>query len=147
MRSLVQRVSQASVTVDGQVVGAIGHGMLVLVGVEVGDTPVDVARHVAKLTKLRIFEDTAGKMNLDIAQAQGGFLVVSQFTLAGDCRKGNRPGFDRAMPPQDAKRLYDDYVAQLRETSGCPVDTGVFGAHMDVRLANDGPVTLLLENL
>jgi D-tyrosyl-tRNA(Tyr) deacylase len=96
MRSLVQRVSQASVTVDGQVVGAIGHGMRVLVGVEVGDTPADVARHVAKLAKLRMFEDAAGKMNLDIAQAQGGFWVVSQFTLAGDCRKGNRPGFDRA---------------------------------------------------
>ena len=147
MRSLIQRVSEASVRVDNQVVGAIQQGMLILLGVEANDAEADIDDHVAKLSKLRIFNDDQGKMNLDITQVNGSFLVVSQFTLAGDCRKGNRPSFTTAKPPPEAKELYEIYVERLKVASGCPVATGVFGAHMDVHLLNDGPVTFLLEGL
>jgi D-tyrosyl-tRNA(Tyr) deacylase len=148
MKSLVQRVREASVTVEGRLVGEIGQGLLVLLGVEKGDTLADLEKHTDKLLKLRIFADEAGKMNRSICDVGGGILVVSQFTLAGDCRKGNRPGFDRAMPPDEARAMVDAYVARLRtEAPQLAVATGEFGAYMDVRLLNDGPVTFLLENL
>jgi D-tyrosyl-tRNA(Tyr) deacylase len=147
MKSVLQRVSQASVTVEGQVVGQIDRGILVLFGVEKHDTEDKLAYHVKKLLQLRIFEDEAGKMNRSVQDIGGGLLLVSQFTLAGDCRKGTRPGFDNAMPPERARQFYERYVAMVGEAAGgLPVQTGVFGAMMSVALVNDGPVTFLLEN-
>ncbi|MDX2085268.1 MAG: D-aminoacyl-tRNA deacylase [Candidatus Melainabacteria bacterium] len=148
MRSLIQRVSWASVCVEGQIVGAIEAGLLVFLGLEREDTEADANKHTDKLLKLRIFADDAGKMNRSVSDIGGGLLIVSQFTLAGDCRKGNRPGFDSAMAPTEAKALYTYYVNRLRETAGhLRVETGIFAAHMAVSLHNDGPVTFLLENL
>jgi D-tyrosyl-tRNA(Tyr) deacylase len=146
MKSVLQRVSQASVTVDQQVIGQIGQGLLVLFGVEKADDEGKLDYHIGKLLRLRIFADENGKMNRSIQDISGELLIVSQFTLAGDCRKGNRPGFDNAMPPTEAERMYQRFVARLREESGLKVETGSFGAMMQVSLINDGPVTFLLEN-
>lgn len=145
MRAVVQRVSEARVEVDGQVVGAIDRGFLVLLGVAQGDTAADAAYLAEKTAGLRVFEDAAGKMNLALAKVGGAVLAVSQFTLLGDCRKGRRPGFTDAAAPELADRLYNDYVAALRAT-GLTVATGVFRAEMRVFLVNDGPVTLLLDS-
>ncbi len=146
MRVLLQRVSSASVTVADSVIGSIGHGMLLLVGFSKGDDANKLDYHLKKLSTLRIFSDDEGKMNRSIQDVDGAFLVVSQFTLAGDCRKGTRPSFDSALPPDEAKALYDSFVTHLRSATPCSVATGEFGAMMDVALVNDGPVTFLLEN-
>lgn len=145
MRAVVQRVAQARVEVDGEVVGAIARGFLVLLGVAQGDTTADASYLAEKTAGLRVFEDAAGKMNLALQEVGGAVLAVSQFTLLGDCRKGRRPGFTDAAPPELADRLYNDYVAALRG-SGLTVATGVFRAEMQVFLVNDGPVTLLLDS-
>ncbi len=145
MRAVVQRVSRAEVRVDGQAVGRIERGLVVLLGVAAGDGE-EAARSLAdKVSALRIFEDEAGKMNRSVADVGGGVLVVSQFTLLGDARKGNRPGFSAAAPPEVASALYDRFCAAVRER-GLPVATGVFRAHMEVELVNDGPVTILLDS-
>jgi D-aminoacyl-tRNA deacylase len=145
MRAVVQRVSRASVTVDEAVVGEIAHGLLVLVGVANDDGPADVQYIAAKVHDMRVFEDDDGRMNRSVVETAGALLVVSQFTLQGDCRKGRRPSFDGAAAPQLAKALYEDVVRLLRE-GGLTVATGVFQADMDVELVNDGPVTLLLDS-
>jgi D-aminoacyl-tRNA deacylase len=144
MRAVVQRVSEARVAVDGAVVAEIGCGLLVLLGVGQGDTAAD-ARYLAdKVATLRVFEDEAGKMNLPVSAVAGDILVVSQFTLYGDCRKGRRPSFVAAMPPDPAAALCETFVGSLRER-GFRAPTGVFGATMKVALVNEGPVTLLLS--
>lgn len=145
MRAVVQRVTQASVTVGGETVGAIDRGLMILLGVARGDTERDAAYLADKTAGLRIFEDDDGKMNLSLAEIGGKLLVVSQFTLLGDCRKGRRPGFTDAAPPELAETLYREYVAAL-ESRGLTVATGVFQADMQVALVNDGPVTLLLDS-
>ncbi len=145
MRAVVQRVSRGSVTVDGMVVGRIGRGFVVLVGVAEGDTPEDAAWLAAKVAGLRVFEDAEGKMNLSLGEVGGEVLVVSQFTLMGDCRKGRRPGFDAAARPEAAVPLYEAVVTALR-AGGLRVETGRFQTHMEVELVNDGPVTLLLDS-
>jgi D-tyrosyl-tRNA(Tyr) deacylase len=144
MRAVVQRVARAEVRVEGHAVGAIGRGLLILLGVEQGDGD-EAARLLAdKLAALRIFEDDAGKMNRAVAEVGGELLVVSQFTLLGDVRKGNRPSFTAAAPPEQADALYQRTCELLRE-KGLRVATGVFRAHMEVELVNDGPVTILLD--
>ncbi len=145
MRLVIQRVTQASVTVSGEIVGQIGRGMMILLGVAKEDTVADVVFLVQKVADLRIFDDAAGKMNLSIRESGGEFLVVSQFTLLGDCAKGRRPSFDAAADPQKGEALYNEFVNQLR-ASGHSVATGRFRAMMDVALVNDGPVTLVLES-
>jgi len=145
MRAVVQRVSRAKVTVDGAEVGAIGRGLLVYLGVANDDGPADVQYIAAKVRELRVFEDSAGKMNLALDAAGGDVLVVSQFTLYGDCRKGRRPSFDAAAPPALARALYEDVVRALAD-AGVRVATGSFQAHMEVDAVNDGPVTLLLDS-
>lgn len=145
MRAVVQRVSQASVTVDGEVVGQIERGLLVLLGVAQEDTDDDARVLADKIVQLRIFEDADGKMNLGLEEIGGAMLVVSQFTLLGDCRKGRRPSFIAAATPELAERLYKTFVAAVG-VKGIPVATGRFRAHMDVALVNDGPVTLLLDS-
>jgi D-tyrosyl-tRNA(Tyr) deacylase len=145
VRAVVQRVSRAEVRVEGRVSGAILRGLLVLLGVAREDGPSDADLLAEKLAGLRIFEDDAGKMNLAVGEVGGGLLVVSQFTLLGDARKGNRPSFVDAANPELAKALYERVCARLRE-KGLAVATGVFRAHMDVELVNDGPVTILLDS-
>jgi D-tyrosyl-tRNA(Tyr) deacylase len=145
MRALLQRVSEAQVLVEGETVGAISHGLLVLLGVQPNDTLDDVRYLVSKLITLRVFEDAEGKMNNDLRAQHGAVLVVSQFTLYADCRKGRRPSFTRAAPPTLAEQLYEAFVAAI-DQHGVPVATGRFGTHMHVRLVNDGPVTILLES-
>ena len=145
MRAVVQRVTGARVEVRGETVGAIGKGFLVLLGVAQGDTAADAAYLAEKTAGLRVFEDAAGKMNLALNDVGGAVLAVSQFTLLGDCRKGRRPGFTEAAPPELADRLYQEYVSALR-AAGLTVATGVFRAEMQVQLTNDGPVTLLLDS-
>jgi D-tyrosyl-tRNA(Tyr) deacylase len=145
MRAVLQRVSRASVEVDGAIVGRIGAGWLVLLGVARGDTEDDATRLAEKVVGLRAFEDQDGKMNRSVAEAGGKVLVVSQFTLLGDCRKGRRPSFDEAAPPEEAERLYRLFADQVA-AAGIPVETGVFRAMMNVELINDGPVTLLLDS-
>ncbi|HET6436480.1 MAG TPA: D-aminoacyl-tRNA deacylase [Anaeromyxobacter sp.] len=144
MRAVVERVSRAEVRVGGVVTGAVGRGLLVLVGVARGDGPQDARALAEKLAGLRIFEDPEGKMNLSVAEVGGGLLVVSQFTLLGDARKGNRPSFTEAAPPEEANALYQS-VCQLLRDKALPVAEGVFRAHMEVDLVNDGPVTILLD--
>jgi D-tyrosyl-tRNA(Tyr) deacylase len=144
MRALLQRVTQASVVVEGSVVGEIGAGMLILLGVAKPDTVADVEYLTDKVLNLRIFPDADGKMNRSLLDTEGSLLVVSQFTLYGDCRKGRRPGFDAAAPAEQARALYESFVEFARR-SGLRVETGVFQAHMEVALVNDGPVTLMLE--
>jgi len=144
VRALIQRVSAARVEVEGSITGAIGAGLLVLLGVRRGDTEADAEALVDKVLGLRIFEDTAGKMNLSLLDTGGALLVVSQFTLYGDTRKGRRPSFDMAAPPEEANRLYEHFVAKARER-GVETRTGVFRAMMSVTLTNEGPVTFLVE--
>ena len=141
MISIVQRVSSARVEVDGQVVGAIGPGLLVLVCAEQGDTQAEGDKLLAKILKLRIFGDAQGKMNLSVQDVQGGLLVVSQFTLAADVASGTRPGFSAAAAPEEGRRLYDHFVARAQQLHAV-VQTGRFAADMKVALVNDGPVTI-----
>lgn len=145
MRAVAQRVSSASVTVDGEAVGSIGRGLLVYLGAAEGDGDDDVASMADKLAGLRIFADDAGKMSLSVTDVRGGILVVSQFTLFGDVRRGRRPSFDGAAPPEEANRLYEAVVTRLRET-GLEVATGRFRAMMDVSAVVQGPVTILIDS-
>jgi len=145
MRAVIQRVTESSVTVDGEITGEIKTGLLVLLGVEKGDSDADLDYIFNKTVGLRIFEDDAEKMNLSVADIGGEVLVVSQFTLLGDVRRGKRPGFSAAADPPIAEQLYEQLVSRIRE-SGLTVATGRFGADMKVRLLNDGPVTILLDS-
>jgi D-aminoacyl-tRNA deacylase len=145
MRAVLQRVSSARVRVDEAIVGEIGRGLLVLLGVARGDTNADAAAIAAKITTLRVFDDAAGKMNLAVGDVQGSVLLVSQFTLLGDCRGGRRPSYIEAAAPEAANGLYEAVVAGVRQ-AGIAVATGVFRAHMAVELVNDGPVTLLVDS-
>lgn len=145
MRALIQRVRQAEVCVEGTSVGAIGMGLLVLLGVQKGDGEADLNYLVDKVAGLRVFEDDQGKMNLSVEEVKGQVLVVSQFTLLGDCRKGRRPGFSEAAPPEQARLTYLQFAQALRDR-GLQVETGRFQAEMDVSLVNMGPVTLMLES-
>ena len=145
MRALIQRVSRASVHVDGKEIASIGQGFLVLLGVADEDGEAEAAWLARKIAGLRLFEDDEGKMNLALADVDGSVLAVSQFTLYGDARKGRRPSFTRAAPPAQAQELYDRFCTLLA-AEGVPVEKGVFQAHMEVALVNDGPVTLWLEH-
>ena len=145
MKALVQRVSDASVTVDNRITGAIGSGLLILLGVEIGDTSNEAAWLARKCTKLRIFPDVAGRMNRSLVDSGGSALVVSQFTLCADVQSGHRPSFAKAAPPDLAEQLYREFIDQLEAILSMPVQTGVFGAAMEVRLLNHGPVTLMLQ--
>lgn len=145
MRAVIQRVTSARVTVDSCAVGEIGSGLLVFAGIERTDGPGDVKYIAGKVHSLRIFEDTAGKMNVSVADSSESVLVVSQFTLCGDCRKGRRPSFDAAARPEAAKPIYEELVRELRALK-LNVKTGEFQAHMRVELVNDGPVTILLDS-
>ncbi len=144
MRALVQRVSQAAVEVDGETVGAIGRGLVILLGVTHGDSEMEAGWLANKVAGLRIFEDQQGLMNASLADVGGELLIVSQFTLYGDARKGRRPSFTDAARPEQAEPLVDYFAEQLRGM-GFRVETGIFGAHMQVHIHNDGPVTLMLE--
>lgn len=144
MRAVVQRVSEAAVTVDGQEVGRIGRGFLVLLGITHGDGEAEARYLARKIAGLRVFDDTEGKMNLGLAEVSGAVLAVSQFTLYGDTRKGRRPSFTHAAAPEQAEPLYRRFC-ELLALEGIPVEQGVFQAHMAVRLVNDGPVTLWLD--
>jgi D-tyrosyl-tRNA(Tyr) deacylase len=144
MKAVIQRVTAASVTVDEQIVGQIGQGIMVLLGIEKGDDESKAEWLADKICALRIFSDAAGKMNHSVVDISGSLLVVSQFTLAGNCAKGKRPSFDTAAPPDEGKRLYEYFVAACRR-SGLAVETGIFQADMQVTLTNDGPVTFILE--
>jgi D-tyrosyl-tRNA(Tyr) deacylase len=142
---VIQRVKQARVEVDGKVTGEIGNGLLVFLGIAGTDTGKEADYLLDKLIGLRIFADTEGKMNLNLADAAGALLIVSQFTLYADCRKGRRPGFDLAAPPEQARVLYDHFVERARRR-GAQVETGVFQASMQVHLVNDGPVTIIVDS-
>src|SRR2546425_11696705 len=145
MRAVIQRVSSARVVIEGKEYSRIGTGLLVLVGVEKDDTPDDAAMLARRIVELRIFEDDAGKMNRSISEAGGQILAVSQFTLLGDCRKGRRPSFDPAAPPDVARTLYEQFVREVT-LLGIPIETGVFQAMMNVELTNQGPVTFILDS-
>lgn len=145
MKLLIQRVKKASVTIDDELYSAIQHGILALVGIEKGDTIEQVKKLVGKVANLRIFSDENGKMNLSIKDINGEMLIVSQFTLCGDCKKGTRPSFDKSAPPQVANDLYEEFVLGIRNL-GIVTKTGRFAAMMDVELINDGPVTFMLES-
>ena len=145
MKAVIQRVKSAQVCVDGRVCGMIGKGLLVLLGVGKGDGESDLSFLTSKIPELRIFEDDSGKFNLSLKEIGGEILVVSQFTLFGDCRKGRRPSFTEAEEPSAAKHLYEQFILKLKER-GVPVQTGEFQAKMEVHLVNDGPVTLLLDS-
>lgn len=144
MKALIQRVTRASVTVDGTIIGQINAGFLVLVCAMKGDTPANSAKLAAKISKLRVFKDDAGKMNLSLKDTGGSALIVSQFTLAGDTSSGNRPGFSAAAPPDEGRALYQQFIADMSALD-VPVATGEFGADMAVELVNDGPVTLWMD--
>jgi len=145
MRALIQRVTRASVTVEGAVIGEIAEGLLILVCAMRGDAEADADRLAAKIAKLRIFADEAGKMNRSLRDTGGGALIVSQFTLAADTSRGNRPGFSAAAPPEDGARLYEHFADRIRH-EGVAVAQGRFGADMAVSLTNDGPVTIWVES-
>ena len=145
MKFVIQRVTRASVTVDGSVIGQIGKGFLVLIGVADGDTTQDADKMIKKLLNLRIFEDSEGKTNLSLTDVGGSLLLVSQFTLYADCRKGNRPSFVKAGKPDFANEMYESIIAQCR-AAGFEVQTGSFGADMKVELLNDGPFTIVLDS-
>lgn len=144
MKALIQRVKQASVTIDGNLYSEIKSGMLVLLGVEKEDNETNARLLAEKLAKLRVFEDENGKMNKSITDTNGEMLVVSQFTLCGDCKKGTRPSFDKSAPPDIAKKLYEDFIENIKNLN-IPVKTGKFRAMMNVALINEGPVTFLVE--
>jgi D-aminoacyl-tRNA deacylase len=144
MKAVIQRVTSASVEVEGEIVGRISRGILVLLGVEKGDAEAQAEWLAEKIVNLRIFEDQDGKMNRSLQDISGSLLAVSQFTLAGNCTKGRRPSFDTAAPPDEGKRLYDYFVESLKRWE-LPVETGIFQADMQVSLVNDGPVTFILE--
>ncbi|MBV5338942.1 MAG: D-tyrosyl-tRNA(Tyr) deacylase [Deltaproteobacteria bacterium] len=144
MRAVIQRVTSASVSIEGSTVGQIGRGILILLGVEKGDVEAQAEWLVEKICVLRMFSDADGKMNLSVQEVGGALLVVSQFTLAGNCNKGRRPSFDTAAPANEGKRLYECFVAAAKRT-GLPVETGIFQADMQVAIVNDGPVTFILE--
>lgn len=146
MRVVLQRVASAAVSVDGKTVGAIGAGLLLLVGIEADDGDADIDWLAAKLPKLRIFSDAGGVMNLSVLEAGGGVLAVSQFTLFASVKKGNRPSWSRAAPPDRARPVFERFVSRLETELGRPVATGIFGADMRVELVNDGPVTLLIDS-
>ena len=146
MRLVIQRVAEASVTIEGTMIGQIGHGLLVLCGIEAADDATDVAWLVQKVTKMRIFADAEGKMNLSVKDSGGGVLVVSQFTLHANTKKGNRPSFIRAARPEQAIPLYKSFLSQLTVEIGQPVASGTFGADMKVALVNDGPVTICIDS-
>ena len=145
MRLLIQRVTQASVRIDGEVVGEIGHGLLVLIGINAQDTPAIADRLIRKALDLRIFKDDEGKMNRGVEEVSGGLLLVSQFTLYANCRKGRRPSFIDAAPPPIAQPLYENCI-RVAQASGLTVQTGRFGADMKISLINDGPVTIMLDS-
>lgn len=146
MKVVIQRVSRASVSVEGEVVGEIGSGMLVLLGVETGDGDADLAWLVSRVARVRIFDDEHGKMNLSVRDIGGNALVVSQFTLFGSMKKGSRPSYNRAAVPAEAIPLYEKFVSELSAAIGKPAPTGKFGAMMEVSLVNDGPVTFVLDS-
>ena len=145
MKAVIQRVNFASVKVGGETVGEIGKGYLILFGAAFGDTKEDADRLAAKIANMRIFSDENDKINLSLKDVGGDILCVSQFTLCADCRKGNRPSFTSAMPPDDADKLYDYFCERCKEEAGCKVGRGVFGADMKVSLESDGPFTIMLE--
>ena len=146
MRAVIQRVSRASVTVEGAVTGEIGRGLLVLVGVATDDTPDDIAWLAGKIAQQKLFPDESGRMNLPVTEGGGGVLVVSQFTLLASTRKGTKPSWHRAAAPEVAVPLYESFVREMEKLLGRPVATGQFGAMMEVVLVNDGPVTLVLDS-
>ena len=144
MKALIQRVKKASVTINEKIFSSINQGVLIFLGVEKNDTNLEADWLVEKILKLRIFEDENEKMNLSLLDIKGEILIVSQFTLAGDCKKGTRPSFDNAKAPKEANELYEYFISKAKN-SGLNIQTGVFGAMMDVELINDGPVTFMLE--
>ena len=145
MRAVIQRVKRASVAVDGREVSRIGQGVLVFIGIAAGDGPGEAAWLAGKISRLRIFADEERRMNRTVVDSGGEGLVVSQFTLLADCRKGNRPSFVKAAPPERGERLYREFIGEVGRLSGVPVREGVFGAMMDVFLVNDGPGTFVLD--
>ena len=145
MRAVIQRVTSASVTVEGKVVGSIEKGLLILLGAGKEDTKQNVEEIFKKIKQLRIFPDDNGKMNLSIKEIEGQVLIVSQFTLYANCQRGNRPSFTEAAPPEEAKKLYEYFIQLCKEENFSKVETGIFGADMKVSLVNDGPVTVILE--
>jgi len=145
MRTVIQRVSRASVHIDGKITGKIGYGMLVLLGIQAEDTTRDLQWLVDKIIHLRIFEDNMGKMNTSLKDIRGEMLIVSQFTLYGDCRKGRRPGYSKAAPPEFAESIYHQFIEEVKNRN-IKVATGTFRATMKVELVNDGPVTLILDS-
>lgn len=145
MRAVIQRVRRASVTIDGEIQGEIGRGMVVLLGIHGNDTLTDLQWLAEKVVNLRIFDDAQGKMNLSLTEIDGAMLIISQFTLYGDCRKGRRPGFSSAAPPEIAEPLYRRFIEEIINKQ-VKVATGIFQAAMDVELVNEGPVTLLLDS-
>jgi D-tyrosyl-tRNA(Tyr) deacylase len=146
MRAVVQRVARAAVTVEGEATGAIGRGLLVLVGIASDDTPDDIAWLAGKITQLKLFTDESGRMNLSVVESGGGVLVVSQFTLLASTRKGAKPSWHRAAPPEVSLPLYESFVRNMEALLGRPVASGRFGAMMEVALVNDGPVTLVVDS-
>jgi D-tyrosyl-tRNA(Tyr) deacylase len=146
MRAVIQRVSQASVTIAGQARGAIDQGLLVLLAIEEADTPEDIEWLSGKIVRLRIFNDENGVMNRSVQETGGGILLISQFTLFASTKKGNRPSYSRSARPEIAVPLYEQFIARLTQDLGRPIQTGEFGAHMDVSLTNDGPVTIIIDS-
>lgn len=146
MKAVIQRVTRASVEVEGAMAGKIREGLVVLLGVAKGDSDADLTYMVEKIPALRIFGDESGKMNRSLTDIGGGLLAISQFTLLGNTQRGRRPGFDQAADPAHARRLFDEFVRLMRQTPALQVETGVFGAHMKVELINDGPVTFILDS-